>query len=67
MIYLLEDDDSIRELIIYTLNGQGMDAKGFADPAVFWEAVKQEALSYEMERKTGELMEDVWSELTWEV
>lgn len=42
MIYLLEDDDSIRELIIYTLNGQGMDAKGFADPAVFWEAVKRE-------------------------
>ena len=29
--------------------------------------MKQEAQSYEMERKTGELMEDVWSELTWEV
>ena len=31
-----------------------------------WEAAKQDAQSYEMERKTGELMEDVWSEITWE-
>ena len=29
MIYVLEDDESIRELIIYTLNGQKMEAKGF--------------------------------------
>ena len=28
MIYVLEDDESIRELIIYTLNGQKMEAKG---------------------------------------
>ena len=24
MIYLLEDDDSIRDFVIYTLNSQGM-------------------------------------------
>ena len=29
MIYLLEDDDSIRDFVIYTLNSQGMEAKGF--------------------------------------
>ena len=27
MIYVLEDDESIRELIIYTLNGQNMQAR----------------------------------------
>lgn len=29
MIYLVEDDESIRELVVYTLKSQGMDAKGF--------------------------------------
>ena len=32
MIYLLEDDDSIRDFVIYTLNSQGMEAKGFERP-----------------------------------
>ena len=45
MIYLLEDDDSIRELVIYTLNGQGMDAKGFSEPGAFWEAMREEVPS----------------------
>lgn len=27
MIYLVEDDESIRELVVYTLKSQGMDAK----------------------------------------
>ena len=30
MIYLVEDDDSIRELVLYTLNNAGYAAKGFA-------------------------------------
>ena len=30
MIYLVEDDESIRELLVYTLNGQGLMAEGFA-------------------------------------
>ena len=37
MIYLLEDDDSIRDLVIYTLQSQGMEAKGFPRPSAFWE------------------------------
>ena len=28
LIYLLEDDDSIRKLVIYALNSQGYEAKG---------------------------------------
>ena len=42
MIYLLEDDDSIRDLVIYTLNSQGMEARGFDRPSAFWEAVREE-------------------------
>lgn len=28
MIYILEDDASIRKLVVYTLNSQGMEAEG---------------------------------------
>lgn len=45
MIYLLEDDESIRDFVIYTLNSQGMTARGFAAPSAFWEAMAQEAPS----------------------
>ena len=45
MIYLLEDDDSIRELVIYTLNSQGMEARGFAQPSAFWEAMGEQTPS----------------------
>ena len=41
MIYLLEDDDSIRDFVIYTLNSQGMEARGFALPSAFWAAVAE--------------------------
>lgn len=41
MIYLLEDDDSIRDFVIYTLNSQGMEARGFALPSAFWAAMAQ--------------------------
>ena len=41
MIYLLEDDDSIRDLVIYTLNSQGLEAQGFALPSAFWAAVEE--------------------------
>ena len=41
MIYLLEDDDSIRDLVIYTLNSQGMDARGFAAPSAFWKGMEE--------------------------
>ena len=45
MIYLLEDDYSIRELVIYTLNSQGMEARGFARPSAFWEAMGEQTPS----------------------
>ena len=40
MIYLVEDDESIRELLVYTLNGQGLVAEGFAYPSDFWHAME---------------------------
>ena len=41
MIYLVEDDESIRELLVYTLNGQGLVAEGFAYPSDFWHAMEK--------------------------
>ncbi len=41
MIYLLEDDDSIRDFVIYTLNSQGMEARGFSKPSEFWDAMAE--------------------------
>ena len=40
MIYLVEDDESIRELVVYTLNSQGMEAEGFGTPSDFWKALE---------------------------
>ena len=42
MIYLLEDDDSIRKLVTYTLESQGLQARGFARPTEFWQAMAEE-------------------------
>ncbi len=36
VIYVLEDDNSIRELVVYTLNHSGHDAQGFGLPSQFW-------------------------------
>ena len=41
MIYILEDDASIRKLVVYTIQSQGMEAEGFARPSQFWEALAQ--------------------------
>ena len=40
MIYLVEDDNSIRELVIYTLKQSGYAAEGFSVPSAFWNALK---------------------------
>ena len=45
MIYVLEDDENIRELIIYTLNGQNMQARGFGLPSEFWKAIQEKTPS----------------------
>ena len=42
MIYLLEDDDSIRKLVLYGLDSQGFQANGFALPSEFWRAMDAE-------------------------
>lgn len=42
MIYIVEDDATIRELLVYTLNGQGFEAEGFENPADFWAAMDRE-------------------------
>ena len=39
MIYCVEDDDNIRELVIYTLETTGLKAKGFAEGTAFMEAL----------------------------
>jgi len=36
MIYCVEDDDAIRELVVYALQGAGYEAVGCADGAVFF-------------------------------
>ena len=42
MIYILEDDDSIRKLVTYALESQGFAAEGFPAPSAFWKAMKSE-------------------------
>ncbi len=41
MIYILEDDDSIRKLVTYALESQGYAAAGFAVPSAFYKAMKE--------------------------
>lgn len=40
MIYYVEDDDSIRELVAYTLTQMGMPTQGFPSAAEFWPTMK---------------------------
>ena len=42
MVYIVEDDDNIRQLVEYTLNTTGITAKGFSAPSLFWEALNKE-------------------------
>lgn len=42
MIFCVEDDTSSRELMIYTLNSAGFDAKGFPESTEFWKAIETE-------------------------
>ncbi len=39
MIYCVEDDTGIRELMVYALNAAGLEARGFPDGVSFWEAI----------------------------
>ena len=40
MIYCVEDDAGIRELVVYTLQNTGLEARGFADGAALFEALR---------------------------
>ena len=42
MIYFLEDDNSIRELVVYTMNSTGFEAVGFGKPGEFWAAMERQ-------------------------
>ena len=42
MIYLLEDDESIRKLVTYTLQHAGYEAAGLSCPSAFWAAMKRQ-------------------------
>lgn len=42
MIYCVEDERNIRELIVYTLESSGFAAKGFEDGEALYEALRQE-------------------------
>ena len=41
MIYCVEDDASIRELMLYTLRASGFEAEGFCDGAALFEALEK--------------------------
>ncbi len=45
MIYFVEDDNNIRELVVYTLNNSGMEAVGFGLPSEFWKAMENKTPS----------------------
>lgn len=42
MIYLVEDDANIRELVVYTLNSTGYESRGFGTPSEFWKATDEQ-------------------------
>lgn len=42
MIYLVEDDDNIRELVVYALSQSGLPTTGFSRPGEFYEALKKQ-------------------------
>lgn len=42
MIFCVEDDSAIRDLMIYTLNATGFEAAGFGDSTSFWQAMRQQ-------------------------
>lgn len=41
MIYCVEDDDAIRELMIYSLKTAGFEARGFADAEAFGQSLNK--------------------------
>lgn len=42
MIFCVEDDGNIRDLVVYTLNTTGLEAKGFENGKAFWKGLEEE-------------------------
>lgn len=42
LIYILEDDNSVRELESYALQGNGYEVRGFSSPKSFYDELKKE-------------------------
>ena len=42
MIYVLEDDRNIRDLVVYSLNSVGLEARGFEQPSELRKAMEDE-------------------------
>ena len=42
LIYCVEDDESIRDIEVYTLSSTGFEARGFSDGRAFFEALEDE-------------------------
>lgn len=41
MIYMLEDDSSIRSFVMYALNNSGLETRGFESPSELYSALKE--------------------------
>ena len=42
VIYCVEDETNIRELMVYTLKASGFDVQGFENSEGFWSAVRKQ-------------------------
>ena len=40
-IFIVEDDDNIRDMILYALSSADFEAEGFADGESFWDSIEQ--------------------------
>ena len=40
-VFIVEDDDSIRDMILYALSSAGFESEGFADGESFWSSVEE--------------------------
>ena len=53
MIYLLEDDDSIRELMVYALRASGYSVMGLPEAGKLWEQLPRKRGNRYSDRVTG--------------
>ncbi len=41
MVFIVEDDKNIRDLVVYTLNSTGIETEGFQNAGDFWKALEE--------------------------